>query len=531
MSTPPLRLDSIRICGYRAFPEPIEIPLKGKSLVLYGENGSGKSSVGKAVRDLLSNSKSAPKFDDNRYRYADPRDDRAVTVTFTDFTTPPLTWNATGRSTTHPHFTNLVSARGWFDYRAVWRASEVPVWSDCVQIFEMFVESLIVCSESLLLKDTYGAAWNRIKAKAEKRPTRSANTKWLLQGLWADIKSFNEALEAFLPEIEAQANRFLPDFAPWTKLTLTWKHGASYHPSYHQNKFSSGSIELRMQHRDGQSLKTPSDVLNEARLTAIGLCLYLAGLSKSVPARLLAYPSVLILDDVLLSLDMAHRLPLLRILREHFSSWQVLLLTHDRAWYEIAKQRLGNSWAHHELFSQRVGDYEQPLSRADHGHLCQAIEFLHEGHVKAAAVHVRTKFEEVLKWGCDALGIAVKYHQDPRKISASDFWSAISGATYSNIPAVKFATDSAGKIKWWQPKPDTQHIVPNELMERITHALSWVLNPLSHSQSVDRYCTEIEDAIFTVNELEQAIDNALAMKQAGPVLLREMLLGLLKYRP
>ncbi len=55
-------------------------------------------------------------------------------------------------------------------------------------------------------------------------------------------------------------------------------------------------------------------------------------------------------------------------LRERFKNWQVLLLTHDRAWYEIAKQQL-DGWAHFELFSQRVGDYEQPLPRADHNHL------------------------------------------------------------------------------------------------------------------------------------------------------------------
>ncbi len=532
MSTPPpLRLESIRICGYRAFPHPVVIPLKGKSLVLYGENGSGKSSLGKAVRDLLSAGKNAPKFDDNCYRYADPHDSRSIAVTFKDGAAPTLMWDPSGRGTIHPHFADMASACGWFDYRAVWRASEVPSWSDHVEVFGVLVSSLIRGCESPLLSGTFGQAWALIKTTADdKRPTRSAGTKWLLHRQLTDIKFFNQALKAFLSEIENAANAFLQEFAPWTRMSLRWGGDVSYNPSSRREKLTLGRVELRMHHRNGDSLKIPSDVLNEARLTAIGLCLFLAGLSKAVPARLGVFPSVLVLDDVLLSLDMAHRLPLLRILRDKFSSWQILLLTHDRAWYEIARQQLGNGWIHHELFTQQVGDYEQPLLRQDQDHLGWAIDFLIQGHVKAAAVHVRTKFEEVLKWACSELGLAVKYHPDPRKVSAKDFWDAVSAATWEDIPPVARATDRDGKSRWWQPAPDKKPVVPKELKESISHALSWVMNPLSHSQSVDRYRGEIEGAIFAVSDLEQSIRDAIAVRQSGPVLLREMLLRILKTR-
>ena len=143
------------------------------------------------------------------------------------------------------------------------------------------------------------------------------------------------------------------------------------------NKFSTGSIQLRMINRSGAPLARPSEFLNEARLTAIGLCLYLAGMSQSIPPKRAdgtTYPRLLVLDDVLLSLDMAHRLPLLKLLKSaDFTDWQLLLLTHDRAWYEIAKQQL-EGWAHCELFAQRVGDYDQPMVREDQDHLSQAID-------------------------------------------------------------------------------------------------------------------------------------------------------------
>lgn len=529
---PPLRLESIRICGYRAFPHPVEIPLKGRSLVLYGENGSGKSSLGKAVRDFLDYRAAAVAFDTYKYRHAEPpREDRCITLAFTDDTKPALVWNHESRDSAHTEFRDMARSRGWLDYRVVWRVSEVQ-YGDSVDIFRALVDEILPGCQRGASNETFGQAWERISAAAAKKPTRSVYTRYALDALMADMKIFNESLRGFLPELEKHANELLAVFAPWTKMELSWASDVRYNPSV-KHKFSHGSIRLSMRDRGGDPLKTPSEFLNEARVTAIGLCLYLAGMARSIPPQRAdgtTYPRLLILDDVLLSLDMAHRLPLLRLLRERFNKWQVLLLTHDRAWYEIAKQQL-NGWAHHELFTQQIGDYEQPMLRQDQDHLGWAIDFLVQGHVKAAAVHVRTKFEEVLKWACHSLGIAVKYHPDPRKVSAKDFWSAVSGATYDNIPAVAYAPDATGMMKWWQPKPDTQSLVPGELKERITHALSWVLNPLSHSQSVDRYRGEIEDAIFAVCDLEQAIRHAIAMRQAGPVMLREMLLTLLANRP
>ena len=56
----PLRIKKISINGYRAFPQyrphNFEVSLgdDGKNLLLYGENGSGKTSLFKALRDLLN---------------------------------------------------------------------------------------------------------------------------------------------------------------------------------------------------------------------------------------------------------------------------------------------------------------------------------------------------------------------------------------------------------------------------------------------------------------------------------------------
>lgn len=545
MSNAPLisRLAAIQICGYRGFPNPVTIRLaehdrdgrltgKGRNLLLYGDNGSGKSSLGKALRDFLDFRSTAPKFDDFKYRHTDPpRTDRGITLAFDDPTVDPLAWNPTDRDTAHQDFADMARSRGWLDYRVVWRASEVPLGGNFVDVFRPLVEDILPgCLPDSGGAETFGQAWAAITDLAATNPTRTAYRWQQVDNLEGDIETFNDSLRTFLTKIEGRANEFLKEFTPWTSIVLEWESGASYNSSSRGEKFSHGLVKLKMKDRGGVPLTSPSEFLNEARLTAIGLCLYLAGMSQSIPPRRAngtTYPRLLILDDVLLSLDMSHRLPLLKLLNSpNFNDWQILLLTHDRAWYEIAKQQI-HGWVHYELFSQRVGDYDQPVIREDQDHLMLAIDFLDANYVKAAAVHVRTKFELVLKWACQELGLAVKYNPDPRKVSASDLWAAVSGTKWEDIPPVGRATDSKGRLRWWQPAPIERSVVPTALKERITHALSWVMNPLSHSQSVDHYRPEIEDAIFAVNDLEHAVRKAVAVRHAGPLALREMLLSLI----
>lgn len=541
------RLAAIKICGYRGFPQPVTVWLSshdgnakptgpGKNLVLYGENGSGKSSLGKALRDFLDLTAAAPKFDDFRYRFAEPpRTDRSITLAFDDPSIDPLTWNPTDRDTAHREFTDMARARAWLDYRRVWRISEVE-YGDSVQIFRQLVEDILPSCPMGTTGGTFGKAWAEISAMAAQKPRRVHGEKPLLHRLLEAIKRFNDHAKTFVPQVEGHANEMLRAFSPWSSMTLRWERDAKYDSSSHYNKFQYGSVSLRMHDKGGDPLKKPSEFINEARVTAIGLCLYLAGMSLSIPPRRTdgsRYPRLLVLDDVLLSLDMVHRLPLLKLLKSKaFKDWQIILLTHDRAWYEIARQQLGGEcWAHCELFAQRVGDYEQPLVRVEQDHLLQAIDFLEAGHIKAAAVHVRTKFEDVLKSACAELRLPVKYHPDPRKVSARDLWNAVCAATWEDIPPVEGAWDSKRQLRWWQPPPAVRPVVPSGLKTRIGHALSWVMNPLSHSQNVDRYRPEIEDAIFAVDELEQAIQRATIMRQAGPLMLREMLLTLLVSRP
>ena len=201
------------------------------------------------------------------------------------------------------------------------------------------------------------------------------------------------------------------------------------------------------------------------------------------------FPRLLVLDDILISLDMAHRRPLLEILNEKFADWQVILLTHDRAWYEMAKTQLRpGKWKCMEMFAVPFGDYERPLIKEDVNHLERARNFLADGEIKAAAVHVRTKFELVLKEACRELRLRVVYVDDPKRWDANHFWD-IFQARLKPDPASPQPSD-AGNLK---------------LIADVSHSLSWVLNPHSHSRPVDHIRLEIQKAVESVAELERMV--------------------------
>jgi hypothetical protein len=350
----------------------------------------------------------------------------------------------------------------------------------------------------------------------------------------AACTAFNQGLNALLGSLTSEANALLSALGyPNLKIQPLACTGirpvANHYIDKRQLEGSNISLKLTF-HDHPQPLDRPQLFLNEARLSAIGLALYLAARKVMISQSNLNGPKVLILDDVLIGLDQANRIPVLDVLQQHFGDWQVVLLTHDRAFYEIGKQRLdSDKWVRQEIYSGRVGNFEKPLLMNDELDLYRALAFLDKGEIKAAAVHVRSAFELVLKDACCDLHVPVKYHHDPRKVPASELWAALCSKTYK-APAKICLGLKQGKPIRWITKEAEVNVVPHQLANRINHSVSWVLNPLSHSQAVDRYRREIEDAIYAVDDLAAAVHRALQVQKTRPIELLQYLATVLNAR-
>jgi len=547
-----IRVARIELCDFQAFPgsEPVAFDLRekgqpaGLNLLLYGENGSGKSSLGRALRDMFD-PKGANDFDDRRHVFSFIKDEAGeekapdfghVQVEFDDPATDTIKWipnDDTYRQ--HTLFADVARTRGWMDYRTLWKAAQIPSIFDFVPFFRPLTEELLVeCPYPDKSGALFGERWQNILKLAKARPT--TGNRYALDTLQDHIIKFNQMLRAFLLDLEKAANEILTRFVQWTTVELRLERQVVYSSKSKGQKLTHGEVSLRVRYR-GRLLSNLTGFLNEARVTAFALAIHLAALKLSAPrnrADGVAYPRLLILDDVLISLDMTHRRPLLDLLEQAFQGWQVFLLTHDRAWYEVAKQHLKGGWKHRELFCVQVGDEERPLSKDDHDHIDRAETFLLQGEPKAAAVHLRTAFEEMLKRFCQELKILVPFTTNHKDITLRGLWSAIEAAEWEYKPADKPELERRnGILKVISIDPVGFPVIPTPLSSRINLALSWVLNPLSHSEPVDRYRDELFDAADCLRDLRihfNRIEKAGKPRYLSLMTDRDKLVRLLKHK-
>ena len=224
-------------------------------------------------------------------------------------------------------------------------------------------------------------------------------------------------------------------------------------------------------------------LLNEAKLSAIAIAIYLSStLCLPEPKEGM---KILALDDVLIGLDMSNRIPVLDILEEYFSDYQIFLTTYDKVWYEIVKQRTEKKdWKYAEFYFSKTDEYEVPIYVEDKAYLEKAREYLDANDYKACAIYVRTAFEAAIKRYCKEKDLAIKYRDNPRDLKSEDFW----------LP-IKAEMDEANNI----PALDLK------IVDKIERARKFILNELSHATFVNIYRKELEEAIEAVERLKNAL--------------------------
>jgi energy-coupling factor transporter ATP-binding protein EcfA2 len=547
-------IDKLTLVNFRAFPgsEPVELRLHGKNLLIYGENGSGKTSIFTALTEILRHPKprvgSPPTPWENVFAGANGGP-WSVSLDFTNQT--KVVWDATGVTSTNilengksisgaqiRNEAALMSAV--LDYRSLLDTNYIHGEGE-INLFDVLVTRLIAnCgvtspgvspfpmgTAQIQLNDFWNMLLSLRHSIGRKATTVPAN-------ILTACVTFNQGLNALLGSLTTEANSLLSLLGhPSLNIQALVCAGISPMANHWLEKrdFAGKSIVLKLTFQDyPKPLERPQLFLNEARLSAIGLALYLAARKVVVSQSNLNGPKVLVLDDVLIGLDQANRIPVLDVLQQHFGEWQIVLLTHDRAFYEIGKQRLDSGkWVRQEIYAGRIGNFEKPLLVEDELDIYRALNFLDKGEIKAAAVHVRSAFERVLKDACCDLNVPVKYHNDPRKVPASELWSALCSKKYKVPAKVGFGMKQGRQIRWITKEGEFS-VVTQQLATRINHSVSWVLNPLSHSQTVDRYRCEIEDAIYAVDELSLAVHRALQVQKTQPIELLQYLARALNAR-
>ena len=178
---------------------------------------------------------------------------------------------------------------------------------------------------------------------------------------------------------------------------------------------------------------------------------------------------------------MSNRLPVLGILDEYFSDYQIFLTTYDKSWYEIVKQRTSDAeWEYAEFYSEKTDEFEIPIYVQDKPYLEKAKEYFTANDYKACVIYLRTAFEAAIKKFCEKKNLQVRYRENPKELQSNDFWE----------PIKKMELDDG------TPFLDQKLINEIELYRNI------ILNPLSHARIVPVVKKELSEAIEAVEKLE-----------------------------
>ena len=473
-----MKITKIEIKNFKAFYGTYQIDLHkaGKNLLIYGENGSGKTSLYKALELFLDSSDNDTiDFKDHQNRFnADKGYIKLHLRTNPTSNEHVYEWSDDVKETVDLPIITASKSKGFFDYKALLHTHYLHYENDTVNVFDLLIENLLANVINDATGQSLAEEWQNILEQVALVPTHDIET------FEAQIDIFNVGLAAQLEKLQTKASEILRKFGyedTFVALDFGFQ-GIMYDRT--RETLSNPGIPLKVKFFD-ENLRAHHRFLNEAKLSAIALSIYFAGFLLQPQSDL----RILALDDVLIGLDMSNRIPVLDILKAYFSEegYQIFLTTYDKTWYEIVKQRTDQKdWKYTEFYFTQTDEYEIPVYIENKAYLEKAREYLDANDYKACAIYVRTAFEAAIKQYCEKKDLAIKYRENPRDLRSEDFWAPI-----------KMEEDEAGHL-----------LLDLRVVDEIERSRKFILNELSHATFANIYRKELEDAIEAVEQLKHA---------------------------
>lgn len=408
------RITAISLNNYKGYfgkYEPILLP-NGENILIYGENGSGKSSLYKALNNFfLSSRNTSIQFVKNKYNEGEIGE---IGIEFSDYD------NSNGKiiqgsgvmyifsDTTSNHniplVQNIALVKGFFDYTDLLKI----YFHDDPQpnLFDLIV--LTILGEHIPISSggnfKFKNKWHELQNNLINCYTRNDR---LHRTALTFLPTFETQLRATLDEVFAKMNNYLDTYFVDFNIELYY----SLQPISFQHTNWKGHwhtiTDLRLIVKKNGQLFTNgySDYLNEARLSAIAVCMYLAALKVTNQTVEL---KILYLDDVFIGLDSSNRIPILNILRDEFADYQKFISTYDRHWFELAKRQFQihkeNSWKCIEMYvghdiAPNGNQINKPIINIGLSYIEKGTAYLHHcsnPDYPAAANYFRKALEELI---------------------------------------------------------------------------------------------------------------------------------------
>jgi energy-coupling factor transporter ATP-binding protein EcfA2 len=551
------RLHKIEITNFKAFRQ-FALNLEGRHLLVYGDNGAGKSSLYWALYTFLQ---SARKPENSIAKYFDPASPEnllniheqasatpkpgEIALTLRDVATKIDTTYRISQADHGTHnqpailkgdlASDFITYRFFFGFSHFRNSENFNIWP----LFEK--EILPFCVSTSSGAQTPLQIWNEIKSG---KPNPSANKGVAGSNAYSRFhrltQRFAQVLSGIVDPISTEAQRFYDEhFATGDPGKVTLKLGLTTPPSSSGDrqqdfKFNKPVIEFGIQ-IDGKVINRPQTFLNEAKLTQLALSVRFASSLVNLHESDL---KLLVLDDLLVSLDMSNRMKVVEILlSETFANYQKIILTHDFGLFREFHRTLGAShpeWHCIRLEGISSGTISCHNEKTD---TQKAEEYLHGHRLDEAALCLRKACEETAKRFISHnevvptkkfVGLADALRSARNRVLAgfpSDFYEKVVRNTPDQYRALLVASSDAdldaapdldpatrGRLKTNRNRlrrllteEQVERLRQIKLIDDILACTERVLNPSAHSGTPPLYEKEVADALALVQQLEATL--------------------------
>ena len=428
-----MKIESIDITNYKAFLGTHKIKVDEKNLFIYGENGSGKSSLYYALKDFFQSS--IEDIDlaelENVFVPIKKKGKTAIKVTFKqefNLKTEYL-WKKDQNDTRIAGNTSIRDGnrlKSFLTYKHLLSIHYLKK-NEQINLFDLLVKGVLKHFRYPLTDNKeLGELW----AHVEETISRATGRKYQRSKKESDVKNaikrFNTAFGELFKEsskeyILKHAKPILDCFNHNIELRLRF---SQVRPNSDYSALEGAEVHVDLRYAD-KEIDKPHLFLNEARLSAIAISIYLGMIKRHVqgiPCK------ILFLDDIFIGLDIANRLPLLEILKTEFPDYQIFITTYDKPWFEYARGVLEqkSNWKTMEFYAQTCKDgTEIPYIIDGQDLIVQANHHLRQSDYKAAAVYARSAFEKQIRKYCEKEKKSVKFRSHLKDYTTEDFWKAI----------------------------------------------------------------------------------------------------------
>ncbi len=436
------RIKELRIQNFKAFQqeEVFDFGKKGKNVLVYGNNGSGKSSFFWALYTLLQ---SSVKSDADVKKYfrtyfaSDQDSHQTLKNVFMDETIDSFvkiisidTETGTEETYTISHdvintnknsdtiIQELNLASDFINYKLLHNfysgshKQEVNLWP----VFERDIFPFLGEGTKNWLEDIIKIPTMDIP----RTPRGSAVSAGKKTRYKEQLDALNTKIQDLLTEIQNNANAFIRDeffnSKDFIKIGLTFTKKFNFENValnlWGKDRDGHRHDELRIKlsveiYEDGpspqwKSIERVQSFLNEAQLTRIAIGIRIGAL-RTRPL-ISAKFKVLVLDDMLISLDLSNRMDVVRIILnkegkpslKFFDGFQKFILTHDKGFFNLIRRNTDEEeWVYFN-FNKDEKNSSQPIIKLDLTPLQKAVRYFEEEEFENCGNELRKEAEAIL---------------------------------------------------------------------------------------------------------------------------------------